>query len=526
MEPIYVERHCDLLTKESFFEEMTKDLEQVDLFLVGLEIARGDLVVELAQRTKKPVMIVPENCCMIGDCVPAMRVRGLEAYGHYCWEDAAKQMQALRLRKVMAHTNVLQVVRFNSNNAIASDATFYSENEVTRLLGTKFRGINLHELIDQFVPGDPMANHCTPGRMGVNPTAEDIKEIERITDELLAGACEVGMEKDKLMVSVRMWYTVMKMLELYDCNAFVAPCPDSCATRRMNEEQFTFCLTHSLNNEIGIPSACEYDVGALLSMQVLNSVSGCAAYMGNTNLLMYENGVAQPRRSVSEEDLKDIKNEPNLCFTFHSTPNRKLHGYDKPNSEYGIQPFAYEAARDGDTTAGDVAACLTPRTRLAAVTQVSNLTGAVLPLREIIAAAHAQDIPVLVDGAQGVRSTQTDMQALGCDFYCFSGHKTLAPTGTGALYMNEALQKRLAPVFFGGGMVDRVNADKTTFAPAPHCWEAGTPNYAGAIALASFGLEASTRVSPAFYNTREEIDCLAACIVRARDFLTRGRGAK
>lgn len=341
MEPIYVERHCDLLTKEAFFEEMTKDLEQVDLFLVGLEIARGDLVVELAQRTKKPVMIVPENCCMIGDCVPAMRVRCLEAYGHYCWEDAAKQMQALRLRKVMAHTNVLQVVRFNSNNAIASDATFYSENEVTRLLGTKFRGINLHELIDQFVPGDPMANHCTPGRMGVNPTAEDMKEIERITDELLAGACEVGMEKDKLMVSVRMWYTVMKMLELYDCNAFVAPCPDSCATRRMNEEQFTFCLTHSLNNEIGIPSACEYDVGALLSMQVLNSVSGCAAYMGNTNPLMYENGVAQPRRSVSEEDLKDIKNEPNLCFTFHSTPNRKLHGYDKPNTEYGIQPFAY-----------------------------------------------------------------------------------------------------------------------------------------------------------------------------------------
>lgn len=266
-------------------------------------------------------------------------------------------------------------------------------------------------------------------------------------------------------------------------------------------------------------------------------------------------------------------------------------------------------ARDGDVTAGDVAACFTPRTRLAAVTQVSNLTGAVLPLREIIAAAHARDIPVLVDGAQGVRSTQTDMQALGCDFYCFSGHKTLAPTGTGALYMSAVWQKRLAPVFFGGGMVDRVRADKTTFAPAPHCWEAGTPNYAGAIALAaaldyieekgrgelerrerallaytvdklsaveglrilgtparragvvsftlegvhpydlasvldkfgiavrsgshcaqpalaSFGLEASTRVSPAFYNTQEEIDCLAACIVRARDFLTRGRGVK
>ncbi len=341
MDPIYVERHDDLLSKEEIFEAMAKDVNEVDLYLVGLEIARGDIVIEFAQRYKKPVAIVPENCCMIGDCVPAMRSRNLEAYGYMKWEDGVRHLKALRVRKVLQHTNVLLAPRMNSNNSMASDATFVSLSDVTQILGPKFRYINAHELLDQTHMVDPTTNYTIPGRTGNNINETDMKEIEALTDELMSGASECTMEREKLMLSVKAFYTVKKLLDVYDCNAFSMPCPDICASRRLNEEQVTFCLTHSLLNELGIPSACEYDLSSLISMQVLSNFSGGAPYMGNTNPIMYENGVAQPRRTVGEKDLEEIKNEQNLYFTFHSTPNRKLKGFDKPAESYGIQPFAY-----------------------------------------------------------------------------------------------------------------------------------------------------------------------------------------
>lgn len=339
--PIYVERYEDFLSPESMFEAMAKDVADVDLYVVGLEIARGDIVVEFANRTKKPIAIVPENCCMIGDCVPPMRTRGLEAYGYLSWGDAIRHIKALRVRKVLKNTNVLLAPRMNSNNSMASDATFYSLNQVTDELGPRFRYVSAHEVLDQtHVNDDPTCNHCTPGRKENNITTKELKEIEKITDDLIKDAKVCAMTRENLLLSVKAWYTVKKLLDIHECNAYSMPCPDVCASRRLNEEKITFCLCHSLNNELGIPSACEYDVSALIAMQILLNFSGTAAYMGNTNPIMYKDGVAQSRRVVTDKDLEKIKNEPNLYFTFHSTPNRKLKGLDKPNAEYSIQSFA------------------------------------------------------------------------------------------------------------------------------------------------------------------------------------------
>ena len=99
---------------------------------------------------------------------------------------------------------------------ITSNA-FYNQREVTRILGTRFRAVNLHEILDQFKPGDPMQNYTTPGRLGLNPTEEEMKEIEKITDDLMAGATLVNMEKEALMISVRMWYVVQKFLDNKTC---------------------------------------------------------------------------------------------------------------------------------------------------------------------------------------------------------------------------------------------------------------------------------------------------------------------
>lgn len=333
MDPIYAERDCYFLTKESFFEEVMKEYDKVDLYLVGCHIARGDLIVELAQRTGKTIMIGPGTPSSTTRYVSALRARGYEAYGAYNWEDGIKRMHALRLRKVIANTSILQAVRHDSTSEISSNS-FLNPNEVTLKLGTKFRGISMHELLDQTVPGDPMKNHCTPGRKGENPTEEDMVRIRAITDELVENAGVVDLDRSKVENSVRFWYTVQKMLDLYDCNAFAMPCPDFCATCRAMEENQTPCLVHSLNNELGIPSVCEYDTIAALSMQLLESVSGKAAYMGEVNPAEY------PIMDTTDE-LKKIEDHSNLMTIFHSVGNRKMHGIEKEASEYSLEPFAY-----------------------------------------------------------------------------------------------------------------------------------------------------------------------------------------
>jgi cysteine desulfurase / selenocysteine lyase len=126
---------------------------------------------------------------------------------------------------------------------------------------------------------------------------------------------------------------------------------------------------------------------------------------------------------------------------------------------------------------------LGPRTRLLAVTQVSNALGTVTPLREIVLRAHARGVPVLVDGAQGVPHLGVDVEALGADFYAFSGHKVYAPTGIGVLWGRKALLDELPPWQGGGDMILSVTFEGTTFAPVPHKLEAGTPDIGGAIAL-------------------------------------------
>ena len=128
---------------------------------------------------------------------------------------------------------------------------------------------------------------------------------------------------------------------------------------------------------------------------------------------------------------------------------------------------------------------LSDKTRLVAVTQVSNVLGTVNPLETIIKLAHQRDIPVLVDGAQSIRHEIIDVQQLDCDFFCFSGHKVLAPAGIGVLYAKENLLRQLQPTRFGGGMMAKVDLQQAVAEDLPHTFEAGTPNCAGAVALAA-----------------------------------------
>ncbi len=127
---------------------------------------------------------------------------------------------------------------------------------------------------------------------------------------------------------------------------------------------------------------------------------------------------------------------------------------------------------------------LTEKVRIVAVNQASNSLGTINPIKEIIALAHSRNIPVLIDGAQGIHHIGMDVKDIDCDFYAFSGHKIYGPTGIGVLYGKEKWLEQLPPYQGGGDMIATVTFSKTTYAELPLKFEAGTANYIGAVGLA------------------------------------------
>jgi cysteine desulfurase / selenocysteine lyase len=139
----------------------------------------------------------------------------------------------------------------------------------------------------------------------------------------------------------------------------------------------------------------------------------------------------------------------------------------------------------GEIRLDELEKLLSEKTRILAVSHVSNALGTVNPIREIVAMAHARGVPVIVDGAQAAPRLPVDVRDLDCDFYTFSGHKMYGPTGVGILYGKAKLLEAMPPYQGGGDMISSVTFEKTTYNILPYKFEAGTPNIAGAIGLAA-----------------------------------------
>lgn len=138
----------------------------------------------------------------------------------------------------------------------------------------------------------------------------------------------------------------------------------------------------------------------------------------------------------------------------------------------------------GELLLSELEQLISPRTKLIAVTHISNVLGTVNPIREIIEIAHRKEVPVLIDAAQSVQHTTVDVQALDCDFLVFSSHKIYGPTGVGVLYGKEKWLNALPPYQGGGEMISTVSFEKTSYNTLPYKFEAGTPDYVGTAALA------------------------------------------
>jgi cysteine desulfurase/selenocysteine lyase len=139
----------------------------------------------------------------------------------------------------------------------------------------------------------------------------------------------------------------------------------------------------------------------------------------------------------------------------------------------------------GELELNELEKLISNKTRIIAVNQVSNSLGTINPVKEIVALAHRHQVAVLIDGAQAVQHLKVDVQELDCDFYVFSGHKIYGPTGVGVVYGKEHWLNQMPPYQGGGEMIESVSFEKTTYNQLPFKFEAGTPNYADSIALAT-----------------------------------------
>ncbi|MCD8099674.1 MAG: fucose isomerase [Oscillospiraceae bacterium] len=346
--PISIGRTDDWDNKEAQWTVAASAMQSVDLVVVMSGIACDDLVVEFAERFCKPIAVPTVNGFSASTVTAALRAKAMskyEVYAFYQWSDLGFTMKTLRARKVIRTTHILCVSRFGSTTSYSSVDAFNSFDLITKRLGARFRFVNLHEFFDCMSPARDEGNYTTPGRKTPNLTAEDMAMASAIADELSAGAVENTMTKEMMLPSIIMYITAQKYMDLNDCNGFTIPCPDACSTRRMNAEKFTPCLTHALNMEQGIPSACEYDTNAVLSQQALIAVSGKNPYMGNTVPIPCVDGHFQTRFANTPEQFAELEKDPanlgHLYMMQHSVAHRRLRDSDK-NAEYSIRNFTYD----------------------------------------------------------------------------------------------------------------------------------------------------------------------------------------
>jgi len=179
----------------------------------------------------------------------------------------------------------------------------------------------------------------------------------------------------------------------------------------------------------------------------------------------------------------------------------------------GIVLHAAPVGDDGDLDYAALARLIGPKTKLVAITQVSNVLGTIVDIPRVVAMARAAGARVLVDGCQAAPHMAVDVAALGCDFFTFSGHKLYGPTGIGALWARREILDTMPPWQGGGAMIETVTFARTTYAPPPQRFEAGTPHIVGALGLAA-AIDYVERLGPGAIAAHE-----AALAVEARAVL-------
>ncbi|HTL82565.1 MAG TPA: cysteine desulfurase [Bacteroidia bacterium] len=205
----------------------------------------------------------------------------------------------------------------------------------------------------------------------------------------------------------------------------------------------------------------------------------------NANEIIFTRGTTESINLVAFAYLRQRLNPGDEILLTEMEHHSNILPWQQLCEERGAQLKVVPVNEHGELEMDFLVKAFSPRTKFFAFTHVSNTLGTVNPVKQLIELAHAQNVPVLVDGAQAVPHMDVNMQELGCEFYCFSAHKVYGPTGIGALYVKDGLMDEMMPYQTGGGTIKTVTFAKTEYVSGPLRFEAGTPNIEGAIGMAA-----------------------------------------
>ena len=205
---------------------------------------------------------------------------------------------------------------------------------------------------------------------------------------------------------------------------------------------------------------------------------------GSTNEIVFTRGTTESINLVASSFVESQMKEGDEVIVSVMEHHSNIVSWQLQAMRKGIVLKVIPMNGRGELLLNEYEKLFSPRTRLVSVAHVSNVLGTINPVKQIIEVAHAHQVPVLIDGAQGIPHMPVDVQDLDADFYVFSGHKIYGPTGVGVLYGKENWLDKLPPYQGGGEMIQNVSFEKTTFNQLPFKFEAGTPDYIGTTALA------------------------------------------
>jgi len=305
LEPVYLEWHDDFVLPKSELAKLIPAVYDADLVLIGAAGLPQYPAITIAHEFGKPVGMMPTGPggWMTGvDIAAYLRSRGMEGYAFFDYADLSRYISLLQVRKAFRQTRFF--IAGEGNSLVPSGVV----SSLWDVEGLKQRyGIDY-----ALVPADELTRQMDA------LTEEDRAEARRITTRLIENAEAVHMSEEDILPSVEFYLAARKALEKHEANAFVIPCFEICAKQVMQKRRVTFCLTHTLLKDAGIPSACEADVNALMAISLLTYVARKSVYMGNTYL---------------------VDRDRNILAVHHDVPGLKMKGLDAPDLPYQIRSF-------------------------------------------------------------------------------------------------------------------------------------------------------------------------------------------
>jgi len=300
LEPVYMEWGDDFVLPEAELAKLEPDVHAADLVLMAPSGLPQYPSITIAWRYGKPVGMMGWVASI--DIAAHLRSRGMEGYAFLDYDDLNHVLALLGVRKAFRQMRVLVAGEGNTGVPTGVVSSIWDLEGLKARYGVDYTIVPAMDLVNAMDRLDD----------------REREQADDLTGTLIANAEAVHMERDDIRRSVAFYLAAKGALKRYECNAFVIPCFEICAKRVLEERRATFCLTHSLLKDQGIPSACEADTNVLMAIALLMHLSGKSVYMGNTYL---------------------VERAENLLAVHHDVPGLKMKGLDQPDLPYEVRAF-------------------------------------------------------------------------------------------------------------------------------------------------------------------------------------------